>query len=258
MSSAALVNWFQVFALAGFALTVVKLYKTKLYTRYRKFFLLFLFQIPNSIWPLLIDTSSPLYAYFWAATEPFIWALYWMVVLELYELVLANHRGLYSLGRWILYGAMAISVFISILSLLPHLTQAIPQSSRWLGYFFATERGVYSTLAIFIFLILLFLSQYPVRLSRNVLVHTVLYSAYFLSGTLATLLHSVFGHRLSTEVNLFVTGVTTVCTFLWFILLTPKGEEVQTSMPLFGPEHEKRALRQLDDLNATLLKAGRD
>lgn len=257
MSSAAFVLGFQVLTLAGYALTAGKLYSTGLYRRYRMFFFLFLFGILETTWPLLVDVHSQLYEKIWMFTEPILWILYVLVVLELYRLVLEKHRGLYSLGRWIMYGATVLAICISVLSLLPHFKPSTPQHSRLLGYFFATKRGVDSSLFLFILLILLFLSRYPVRLSRNVLVHTALFSTFFISETLTLLLASVFGIHLYTTVDLLRSGILALCVFAWFFLLTRKGEDVETNVPLFGPEYERRALQQLDALNATLLRVSR-
>jgi hypothetical protein len=258
MSSAAFVFFFQILTVTGSILTVLKLHWTGLHRRYRMFFLLFLFQIPNTIWPLLIDVKSVRYLHFWLYTEPVTWLLDILVVFELYRLVLEKHKGLYSLGRWIMYAALAVSAFLSILTLLPHFTPSTPPHSNVFNYYLAMERGVTSSLAIFIFLILLFLSRYPVPLSRNVLVHTALYSIYFLSGTLGALLASVFGLRIYDQVAIFMTGVSSVCAFAWFFLLNAKGEETQAHLPFYGVEYERRALDQLEALNATLLKVSRN
>jgi hypothetical protein len=157
-----------------------------------------------------------------------------------------------------MYVAIVVSVTISILSLLPRFKPSTPLKSRTLGYFFATQRGVYFSLVLFILLILLFLSRYPIRLNRNVLVHAALYSTFFLCGTLGVLLQSAFGRHINEQVNLFLTGMSSICVFAWFFLLTPEGEESQTSLPLYGPEYERRALQQLEALNATLLKVSRN
>ena len=258
MSTAAFIFLFQILTLVGCLLTAVKLYVTGLYRRYPMFFLLFVFQIPNTIWPLFIEGRSDAYAYVWSATEPLTWLLYVLVVLELYRLVLNKHKGLYSLGRWMMYLAIVVAVAISILSLIPHFSPATPQHTRLLRYIYAVDRGVSSSLAIFILLILLFLSRYPVHLSRNVLTHTALYSVYFLSGILGMLLSAIVGLHIYDSVNVLLTGITSVCTFAWFFLLTTKGEEVETTIPIFGPDYERRALQQLEALNATLMKASRN
>src|ERR1039458_8161467 len=103
------------------------------------------------------------------------------MVVELYKLVLEKYKGLYTLGRWALYVSLAISVSISAISLLPQIKPSLPQQSKIMFYMLATERGVNTGLAIFIVLILCFLSLFPVKLSRNVRVHALVYSIFFRS-----------------------------------------------------------------------------
>ena len=134
-----------------------------------------------------------------------------------------------------MYLATAVSVTISVLSLLPRITPAMPQRSRIMGYIYATERGVDFSLAIFILLILFFLSRYPVPLSRNVAVHAVVYSIFFLSNTLGLLLHSIFGLHLKNEVDMFLMGTSSACVVAWLVLLNAKGEEVRVQHPAFRP-----------------------
>src|SRR4051794_31582168 len=150
MSSASLILYLQDLVLAACILTAYKFFRTHLYRRYRVFFFLLVFQTLNTIWPLLItNRKSPAYAYLWATTEPITWIFYALAVLELYRLVLEKHRGLYSLGRWTMYVAMAVAIVLSILTLLPHFRPDTPQESRNLGYFYAVERGIFLTLTIF-------------------------------------------------------------------------------------------------------------
>src|SRR5207248_4908074 len=142
--------------------------------RYPVFFWYFCFRVLNGLWPFFFDLKSNAYIYIWEATEPVNLIFYIWVVLELCALVLERHKGLYSLGRWAMALGMVISVGLSILTLLPKITPAMPQRSRSLGYFFATDRGVTFCLAIFLLLMLFLLSRYPVPLSRNVVLHVTL------------------------------------------------------------------------------------
>jgi len=258
MSSGALVAFFQYLALAGSALTAFKLYSSGLYSRYRIFFWYFLFRIPNSIWPLILDVRSDFYRTVWLLMSPVVWVFYVGVVLELYRLVLERHKGIYSLGRWTMYAALALSVTISGLTLLPRIRPAMPIVNKEFAFELAAERGIIFSLVLFILFILLFLSRYPVRLSRNVVAHVTLYSVYFLTSTVALLLRSLFGMQIARPVNVALSGISSLCVLGWFFLLNPKGEEVKTNLPHFSPEHEKRLLAQLDALNATLLKVPRD
>src|ERR1035437_8019626 len=161
MTSAALVSCLRAVLLLGSMLMVLMLYRTGLYRRYPIFFAFFIFRIQNGVWPLFLQISSPLYQEVWVLTEPIGLGFYVLMVLELYKLVLERYKGLYTLGRWALYVSLAISVSISAISLLPRIQPSMPQESKVMFYMLATERGVHTGLAIFIVLILCFLSLFP-------------------------------------------------------------------------------------------------
>jgi hypothetical protein len=144
-----------------------------------------------------------------------------------------------------------------ILILLSLFTPTTPLASKGIPLLLATDRGVTFSLAIFLILMLSFVSRYPVSLGRNVVVLTVLYAAFFLSNTLSGLLKSVFGLSLYAVVDTALMGVASACAFAFFILLSPQGEEVQVNLPAYGPDSEKRLLMNLDALNRTLLRASR-
>ena len=148
-----------------------------------------------------MDVSSGLYQRVWVLTEPIEVVFYVLMVVELYKLVLEKYKGLYSLGRWALYLSLAISVGISAITLLPRIKPSMAQRSKIMFYVLATERGIHTALAIFIILILGFLSFFPVKLSRNVRVHALVFSIFFLSSTFVLLMRSLFGLRLADEVK---------------------------------------------------------
>jgi hypothetical protein len=242
--------------LLGSALMAYKLYRTGLHRRYPIFFAYFLFRVPNSIWPLLLNTSSPEYQKIWICTEPIVLAFYILLVRELYRLVLEKYKGLYTLGRWAMYLSMAIAVFLSGLSLIPRIKPTLSQTSKIMTYVIAAERGVHTALAIFIVLLLLFLSRYPVRLSPNVRTYAVIYSIFFMSLTFVSLMRTLFGRHMIDEVNVALMAVTAICVVAWLMLLTPQGAEVAVQSIPIEPHYEHRLLTQLDSFNAALLKVG--
>src|SRR6185369_3193926 len=198
MSGAALALGLQWFLLVGSLAVAAKLYLTGLSKRYTIFFLYVLFRVPNGAAPLLMDVKSDPYFYFWVFTEPIFWVFYVWVVLELCRLVLERHRGLYTLGKYAMGVGMAISVVVSVISVVikfksAPVQPAISSSKSIMVYFLATDRGVTFGMAVFLLLMLLLLSRYPVRLSRNIVLHTTLYTLYFLSNTLSVILAGVFG-----------------------------------------------------------------
>ncbi len=258
--SAAILSVLEYIILFACLFTSIRLAYNGLFRRYRALFayLVFRFFYTFSLLFIFRDLRSPAYARFWYITEPIIWFFYAIIVVELYSLILERHKGLYTLGKWALYAGMAIAILISGLALLPQWRRPGSQASRILREYFAIERGVDLSLFLFLIFILLWLTRYPVPLSRNVVVHSVVYSILFLSNTAGVLLLTVLGQEVHGYTNTFLLGIGAVCILIWLFCLTPKGEEVRLNLPKFGPEHEERILSQLEALNKTLLKVSRD
>ncbi len=258
MPDAVLINALQVLSLFGSFLTCLRLYKTGLFRRYRWFFSYFLFRIPNTIWTLLFPVNSTVYLILWVATEPITWIFHAAVLLELYRLVLEKYQGLYTLGRWSMLVGMTVSVGISLSSFI--LKMKSVAQSKTMFWYLALERGWMLALAIFLLCMMGFLALYTIPISRNIRTHARVYTVFFISNYLFFLLqsvfgmHSAFGIRAFYWTNVAAEAITTTCVFAWFFLLSTQGEEVTTSTPLMGPEQERRALQQLDAINATLLR----
>jgi hypothetical protein len=268
MPSAALfISFFQAVTILGSALTVLNLLTSGLYRRYRIFFAYFVFRLPYMTLFLVLTnlkglpggngSSSYLYFYAYVYSQPFLFLAYIMVVVELYRLVLERYKGLYTLGRWAMYTAVLISGTISVLTLLPKIGASTPEPSRRLMYEFAAERGIDLALVIFILLIVWFLSRYPVPLSRNVVVHTVIYSVFFLSDSMALLWRTLLGYHMNTTLNVIATAISSACAVAWWLMISARGEEVRVQVPPSRPDSEERILQQLDLLNDTLLKVSR-
>jgi hypothetical protein len=257
MPSTAITRLLLVITLAGCSLTVLRLFWSGLFRRYPAFTAFFAFRAVDHIWPLFLPQKSALYAWFWIVTEPLLRVFCVFAVLELYRLMLERYKGLYSLGRWVLYGVSAISVVVSLLMLLPQISPAMHQRTAYLGYAWGFDRGVDFTLTIFILLSLAFISQYPISLSRNLVVHAALYSVFFLSsGTYALVRRAVWRHS-APVLDLVFSGVVAACTLAWFLLLSPKGEGAKAARIRFSPEYEARVLEKLDALNQVLIKSAR-
>jgi len=244
----------QVVSLFGAVLLCWKLFQTGLWRRYPVFFWYFTFRVPDSAWPLFLKANSSLYQKLWMLTEPVAWLFHILVVFELYRLVLKDHKGIYTLGRWAMYAALAIAIPLSILSLIPHFTIHTPDQTRYMGYEFATARGIDFSLALFLLLILLFLSRYPIKLGRNVVVHATLYTILFFSDAFAVFLRT-FKIVETEKLNMVMIGLSCACIAAWLILLSPLGEEAPPDLPSISPQRERNSLRQLESLNAALLKA---
>ena len=257
MLNADLSQILQVISLAGIALVSFRLFRTGLFRQYPIFFSYSIFLFVDTIWPLWIKNGTPDYEHVWIVTEPILWIFHVLVVVELCNLVLKGHRGIYSLLRWAMYGSVAVAITISVLLLLPKIKPRMNLDTKLLGIWFATNRGIDFALAVFLLLILFFLSRYPVRLSRNILVHATLYTLFFFGGAFLVFLRTFLGSSGTRTTNLVLQCVSLACIVGWILFLTPKGEEVRASFLTLNPRHEEAALRQLESLNATLLKVAR-
>ncbi len=259
MSSASWVVFFEIIIFLACGLAAVKLAYTGLWRRYRALFAYLLFRCAcygvTLFW--ITDIRSAAFQKFYVLTQPIAWFLFVLIVLELYTLVLEKHKGLATLGRWFQYAGLTISLLISGAALLPRIQNGQIQASHILTYYYAIERGVDFSLLIFLVLILLWLTRYPVPLSRNLVVHSIVYSLLFFSSTVGMFARVFFGFQLSRSVSTATLAIFAACILIWLIFLTEKGEEVRLNLPQFGPEQEKRILEHLDALNSTLLKASR-
>lgn len=257
MTGAAFLSLLQVLVLVGSVLTTLRLFVTGLYKQYPIFFCYFITRIVNSVWPLLLSNRSVTYFWFYICTFPIVLAFYFLLVVELYRLVLKDYRGLQTVGRWAMYVSAFGSAVISILSLIPSIKPTLPYKSRVIYYVLAGERGIDLALLIFIILLLAILSRYPIQLRRNVRVHAVVCSIFFFSNTMEALARALLGLKLGDALNTAKLVVTLGSVLAWLILLSPAGEKVAERKPATDPEHERRLMTQLEGLNVALLRVSR-
>ncbi len=243
----------------GYAILGFRIWQCQLHLRYRFFFVFLVFRVARSLALSLVPFQRDAYGWIWIGTQPVMWFLYVLVVLELYGLVLENYKGLATLGRWAVTVGLAIALLISALTVGPDLG-GYPDSYPILRYCSAIDRTVQSGLVIFLLFITGFLAWYPVAVSRNVLVHCIVYAAYFLSGAAAMLVrNTTIGSELALQMaSLGLTSVSLACIVVWVLMLNRKGEEVKVAgRPQWQPEDEKHLIDQLASINASLLRAAR-
>ena len=204
--------------------------------------------------------SDKAYYTLWAATQPLIWLSYLLVVAELYNLSLRQYRGIYSLGRWFFFGAVALSVIISALTVLPTISTVATVARRptLLYYYAFIERGLVTSLGIFLLLLLVLVAWFAVPLSRNLLRHCTIYSVYFFANNVTALYWHTGSRQATYASNIGKLSVAVGCYMCWVFLLTRRGEDRTTSLSLGrNPIEEQRLLGQLENLNATLLRTAR-
>ena len=236
---------------------LLRLVLLRLHRIYLWFFYYLCTSVVQSLLGIDLMADPHRYAWLYILSQPLIWFLFILIVLELYSLVLKNHRGIASLSRWTLMAGLGISIAISFFTLLPDLHR-IEGPYPVLLYYSVIERGIISSLVVFLLLILAFLVLYPVPLSRNLLVHAVVYCVYFLSSTLTLFIRHMAGFATTRTVSTMLIGLTTLCLMAWIAFLRRTGE-VRTIIVghRWRPEDEERLVEQLDAINSVLLRSAR-
>jgi len=206
------------------------------------------------MWRLNIGSST--YMRVWKSTEPILWILYTLVVLELCSLIFKEYRGIQALGRWTVYGSLAASVFLSTVILAPtwrNSNEPILSTERFL----MVERGIDSALVFLLLLLLVFLVLLPIPLSRNVVIHSVLYAIFFVTSSMGILIVNLVGYAEARGVvSACVQGIFLFCLVAWITLLSREGETKLAEFRKPLPEaYEQRLIEQLSHINATLLRA---
>jgi len=234
----------------------VRLYLLGLSQRYRAFFYYLIFSALQMALLLPLNPRGVVYPYVYVLTEPIGWIFFALVVLEVYSLVLADYQGLYTVGRWALIIALIMALLASCLSLL--IPSHGQPGSRILPYYYATERAVYLSLLVFLITILLVLLQYPIKLKRNIVIHSVVFSIYFLGNSAVYALLSVRGFGTIKVVRYTLLGVSLGSLCAWLALWNKAGEDRKIRLrPAWMPGKEEQLVSQLNSLNEALLRATR-
>ncbi|MEX2263126.1 MAG: hypothetical protein WD696_14315 [Bryobacteraceae bacterium] len=228
---------------------------------YRWFFLFLIVSASRTaiMFPLSIGRTlfPALYAWIWLISSPLMWALYVLVVFELYGLVLKNHPGLRTMGRWVLHASLSLAVVVSAIAIASAWnTKDVKQRAVFL--YLTLERGIDLCLALLLLLILAFLAWFPVPLAKNIVSHSFIFSAYFLSHTVALLVRNTGGESLTRMISTILLVVAAACQFAWLFLLSREGEERIVTTGYERPREQERVLvAQLSAMNESLVRAVR-
>ncbi len=135
------------------------------------------------------------YALFYVFTEPLLWALYFLLVLELYSLILEDFPGIRRLGRWVMFSGLGAATLVCGALLL------LDRPAGFFHYpFFARltlqERSVFFCLGALTALLVLFISHFRLPVARNLLVLTASFGGYFILNALLFVLWHYFGDKL--------------------------------------------------------------
>jgi hypothetical protein len=237
---------------------IARLWQLKLIHSYPILFVWLCGALPNGFAFIFWGPKDRHYFYTYVPSELVLLVLHVLVVWELFSVIFQQYKGLRSLSRWVMGIAAAISASISLGILAVTATGQRFITKRGVLYLSNAERSEASALVLFILILLFFISRYPIKLPRNNVVHSAIFSIYFLSDAAGLLLFSSLSARGAHLANSFMTCIQAGCYLAWGLLLSREGERTVTKVRQnLSPERERILIRELDALNETLLRASR-
>ena|SRR5579871_2950046 len=237
--------------IAATALLAARIYLSGLRGRYRSLFLFLIFEVLRGCAFAPMAPAGRAYYWTWICTEPMEWLLYILVVLEIYALVLRDYRGLATAGRWCLMFAIVVALFAAGASLLAPSNYT--QQSPLVAYYYYAERAVYFSLVVFLLTILGLLMRYPIVLNRNIIAHSLIFCAYFLSITIIYQLLVSNGFRVMPLVRYSMDLLNLGILGAWLLLLNRAGEKRKQQLrPSWMPGEEEELVGQLNRLNLAM------
>jgi hypothetical protein len=238
----------------GYVAVAIRIVGARLARVYPGFFVYVVFRVLRSGVLRLLNPSASAYGWMWLYTEPLVWILFGYATFELSAIALRDYRGLASLSRKTLLAGLSVCLVASLATLVVDLSQSRGDFPLLLAANLA-RRAIWSTLTLYLLLLAGFLLWFPVPISRNLLLHTVLLSLYSLAGTATLFVRNLLGPSVVSPVSTALLAVYGLCLIGW-LGLTRAGERRPAGMrPHWRPETERHLLDQLSALNTSLARS---
>jgi len=248
--------WAAYLNLAAILGLVASLLLNGLYRVYCFFFAYMAADALQTVAGLAFFGDHNLYAYIYLGGQSVKLILAVFVVLELYHVALRGHPALAKFGRNTVGYVLIAAALLAVAGLM--WDRHVPAGrSPILHRFNSFERTMDEWLVIFLVLISLFMTWFPVRLNRNSVLYIAGFVMYFLSRSAGLLLTNV-DPQWKASIDTVMLGIASACLFTWLIALRPAGEETTTVIGhRWDAASIDRLTGQLDSINAMILRFSR-
>jgi hypothetical protein len=241
-------------SMLGTTALAVRLVVEKLHPIYPFFFAWLVAEVLRAAALLTMRSRSAIYAWTYVFTEPIIWLFYFLIVWELYSLVLKAHPAIASTGKRVMLAGMGVALLFVANSLRGDLSNP-EQPFPILLVVHVAGRAVVSTLGAFLLLVTLVLVVFPIQLSRNTLYYCVGYAIFFCAKAIVLICRNVMGPEIVQYASIANLLVANVCIFLLLGSLNREGEAVPRAVgQRWSPAEAERLLSQLKTINDTLTR----
>jgi hypothetical protein len=203
-----------------------------------------------------IRPRSTLYGWTYVLSNPILWILAYLVVLELYRLILEDYPGIASIGRKAVTWSMGLAIAVSIVYAIPDL-RASTGPFPILRIYYIVERSTVLGLLLFLVLIQLFLVRYRLTLSPNRRIYATGYALYFGVSVAQDVIFTSLGIRVVEAVGVWIVVANGLILLVGAWLLSHKGEARVQLEPVDSSSDRARLQQQLTDINRLLSRAAR-
>jgi hypothetical protein len=247
-----------VLSTAGQLILIGRLLYTRLAPVYPWFVRFLAFQSIATILLASLDPRTTVYGYVWIPVQFTLSALHYLVIFEIYSMVLDDYPGIRRWGRRFMHLGALACLAIAFASVWADFSASDRQYPILLAVN-VFRRGIASSLVLFIGAMMAYLSYFPVPLKRNTSTHAALSGAYFLSEAALVFYRNLAGASQARFISTLLGAFTALIVLGWIFLLSPAGEKKKSAVGWkWSAGDETRVLGRLQSINDTLLAVSRD
>jgi hypothetical protein len=236
---------------------LVKLWSSGLIKIYKLFFFYLTLDLFSTIGALTIPYDTNWYGYFYFSAQTLKIVTAAFVLVEGYWLALGRTPALAQFVR------NGVGYILAAAALIPVILLWIDRGAsnkRYLRAFFLFEQTMDATMAIFLILIVIFMSWFPVRLRRNVIVYIGGFIIWALSRSAGLHLVNLWSatKQQNQVINIIVMCVAVGCLLFWVVGLRPEGESRTAVVGhLWNRAEAERLTKQLETINDSIARMHR-
>jgi len=243
--------------LAALAVLLARFAQTGIYRTYRFLFASFAVLATGSLAMMQIPFRSNAYGFAYIANETAVHLVTVFAVIEIYRIALEAHRGLADFGRASV--AVAAGLALGVAAVVGVLDRTVPQGqSVILHRFFLAERSLDLIIVVFLLLIAVFVTWFPVEMSRNTALSISGFTLIYLGRAAGLLAANLLPRTYLAAVNDAFLGAETLVIVLWALAIRQEApDQERVAGHFWNRDAFDRLTAQLNTINTALVRLGR-
>lgn len=236
------------------AAVLVKLYLTGIVRVYKLLFSYLAADFLSSAAGFFIPFHSKAYGYYYFSAQTVKIVIAAFMLVEIHSLALERHQALARFWRGVVGYILGAATVVPLIALLmDHSAKA--KAHPYIRLFFLFEQSINATMAMFLILISIFLTWFPVRMRRNVIVYIGGFIVWMLSrSAMVYVVNQWFNNlHLGQASNILQMSIESGCLLFWLMAFKAEGE-ARTAVVghLWNRAEADRLTEQLDAINESL------